>query len=245
MLNKTLETLKANKTIESLRSNKTVDKALQTLNMNKEKALESFKEFAKSDFIQGIREKSEALSHVTLAEKEKIVDKLVESLLKGQELGADPAEIRAKVKAKLFEHEKGDTLFINNLKYINQLLAASMPRSLAELSDLRETIAHKLVQDVQERQAKETAKRPEQKQTRTHEQSHQAKHSQHSQRPARLDKRMRGEKPQRAAATHQSGDEELSSGSTSPADHRGAAARSEHRTRHHSADPASNENESE
>jgi hypothetical protein len=185
-----------NKTLENLKMNKTFDKALQTLNASK--AIEGIKALAQSDFVQGIREKSEAISQVTLTEKEKLVDRLVESLLKGQELGSDPSEVRSKIKSKLFEHEKGDTLFLNNLKYINQVLASSMPRSLSELSEFRETIAQKLVLDAKQAQGNSSLRKSEK---RDHSNSQQHRNDQSSQNP-RSERRPRGERVQRAAASH-------------------------------------------
>jgi hypothetical protein len=117
-----------------------------------QKTLESLKSLKnaalnRDTLVTELRERTADLAKLTVAEREKILDTLVTQLLKGEDLGDHESSIRAKVKSRLFEKAEGDKLFLSNLKYINEVLTGSLPRSLADLAGFRSTLAHKLVED--------------------------------------------------------------------------------------------------
>lgn len=116
------------KTIENLKNLKTASALRETL-------------------LAEVKQRTAGIVKVTAAEREKILDNVVSQLLKGEELGDQADAIRAKVRTRLFDKAEGDTLFLNNLKYINEVLTGSLPRSIAELTGFRTTLAHKLAED--------------------------------------------------------------------------------------------------
>lgn len=97
--------------------------------------------------VSELKQRTAGIVKITAAEREKILDTVVAQLLKGEELGEQADVIRAKVRARLFDKAEGDTLFLSNLKYINEVLTGSLPRSIAELTGFRATLAQKLVED--------------------------------------------------------------------------------------------------
>ena len=116
------------------------------------KTLENLKNLATKklnaeDIVNEVKARSESLGKLTNAEREKILDKLVGKILQGQDLGDNGDAIRTKIRARLFDKQAGDALFLSNLKYINEVLTGSLPRSLSDLSGFRDTLAAKLVQD--------------------------------------------------------------------------------------------------
>lgn len=104
-----------------------------------------------TQILSDIKSKKDALSEmtfeITTRERERIFEKVVETLLKGEELGNDADKIRERVRARLFDQKDGDRLFFDNLKYINEVLLGSLPKSFEELTSFRTTLAHKLVND--------------------------------------------------------------------------------------------------
>jgi hypothetical protein len=116
------------------------------------KTLENLKNLATKklnaeDIVNEVKARSESIGKLTSAEREKILDKLVGKILQGQDLGDHGDAIRTKIRARLFDKQAGDALFLSNLKYINEVLTGSLPRSLSDLSGFRDTLAAKLVQD--------------------------------------------------------------------------------------------------
>jgi hypothetical protein len=116
-------------------------KAIENLRNLKKAALN------KDTLVTELRSYSENIVKVTAAEREKILDRIVTQLLKGEELGDNAEAIRTKVRARLFAKSEGDALFVNNLKYVNEVLTGSLPASISELTGFRKTLAHKLVED--------------------------------------------------------------------------------------------------
>lgn len=116
------------------------------------KTLENLKNLANQKLnaegiVNEVKARSESIGKLTLAEREKILDKLVNKILQGQDLGDNGDAIRTKIRARLFDKQAGDALFLSNLKYINEVLTGSLPRSLSDLSGFRDTLAAKLVAD--------------------------------------------------------------------------------------------------
>ena len=117
-----------------------------------QKTIENLRNLGKSALnkdaiVTEIKERTAGIIKTTSTEREKILDNLVDQLLKGEELGDNAGAIRSKVRERLFAKAEGDTLFLNNLKYINEVLTGSLPRSIAELTGFRSTLAHRLVED--------------------------------------------------------------------------------------------------
>jgi len=116
------------------------------------KTIENLKNLAATklnaeDIVNEVKARSESIGKLTSAEREKILDKLVGKILQGQDLGDNGDAIRTKIRARLFDKQEGDALFLSNLRYINEVLTGSLPRSLSDLSGFRDTLAAKLVQD--------------------------------------------------------------------------------------------------
>jgi hypothetical protein len=116
------------------------------------KTIENLKNLASKklnaeEIVNEVKARSESIGRLTNAEREKILNKLVGKILQGQDLGENGDAIRTKIRARLFDKQAGDALFLSNLKYINEVLTGSLPRSLSDLSGFRDTLAAKLVQD--------------------------------------------------------------------------------------------------
>jgi hypothetical protein len=92
----------------------------------------------------------EQIGQRTTAEVEKIVTGLVGKLFKGL---TDPVEehVRAEVVKMLVELNTTPRNVVSNLRYLNELVQATAPRSLTDLKTLRTTLALRLIADAKER----------------------------------------------------------------------------------------------
>lgn len=89
------------------------------------------------------------LGEKTGAEFDKLIYGLVEKLVKGSE-GAVDDSVKAEIAAMIVEFNTKDKA-LSSLKYFNELLAATAPKSIEELKNLKSTVATKLVADAQTR----------------------------------------------------------------------------------------------
>lgn len=107
----------------------------------------------------------EQIGQKTTAEIEKIVTGLVSKLLEG---ATEPVEdnVRAEVVKMLVELNTTPRNVVSNLRYLNELVQATAPRSLTDLKTLRATLASRLIADAKERLAK-TAESSDGSQTAT------------------------------------------------------------------------------
>ncbi|NBX17803.1 MAG: hypothetical protein EBR09_10600 [Proteobacteria bacterium] len=92
----------------------------------------------------------EQIGQKTTAEVEKIVTGLVNKLFEGL---TDPVEdnVRAEVVKMLVELNTTPRKVVSNLRYLNELVQATAPRSLTDLKTLRTTLALRLIADAKER----------------------------------------------------------------------------------------------
>lgn len=95
----------------------------------------------------------EQIGQRTTAEIEKIVTGLVSKLLEGS---TEPVEekVRAEVVKMLVELNTTPRNVVSNLRYLNELVQATAPRSLTDLKTLRAKLASRLIADATERLAK-------------------------------------------------------------------------------------------
>lgn len=114
-----------------------------------DKALKNIKSLAplNSGVLKDLRTKSEEIARVAQTEKEKLIDRVITSLLKDRDLGTNPEAVRAEVRARLFEQAKGDALFFQNIKYVNSLVTSLIPRTLQDVPQLKDNIIEKIIQD--------------------------------------------------------------------------------------------------
>lgn len=98
----------------------------------------------------------EQIGQRTTAEVEKIVSGLVSKLFEGL---TEPVEdtVRAEVVKMLTELNTTPRNVVSNLRYLNELVQATAPRSLTDLKTLRTTIAQRLIADAKERLASSEA----------------------------------------------------------------------------------------
>ncbi|MEN9808767.1 MAG: hypothetical protein RLZZ488_334 [Pseudomonadota bacterium] len=132
------------------------DKAFQLVDMAKQavlKALSLTEEETKA--LLG-KLPIEQISQKTTAEVEKIVNGLVSKLLDGAAEPVDEA-IRAEVVKMIVELNTTPRNVVSNLRYLNELVQATAPRSLTDLKTLRTTLAERLIADAKERLEKNGA----------------------------------------------------------------------------------------
>lgn len=132
------------------------DKALQLVDMAKQavlKALSLTEEETKA--LLG-KLPIEQISQKTTTEVEKIVNGLVSKLLDGAAEPIDQA-VRAEVVKMIVELNTTPRNVVSNLRYLNELVQATAPRSLTDLKTLRTTLAERLIADAKERLEKNTA----------------------------------------------------------------------------------------
>jgi hypothetical protein len=108
----------------------------------------------------------EQIGQKTTAEVEKIVTGLVSKLFEGL---ADPVEdqVRTEVVKMLVELNTTPRKVVSNLRYLNDLVQATAPRSLTDLKTLRTTLALRLIADAQERLQKTAGEDAENKSSET------------------------------------------------------------------------------
>ena len=92
----------------------------------------------------------EQIGQKTTVEVEKIVNGLVNKLFEGY---SEPVEesVRAEVVKMLVELNTTPRNVVSNLRYLNELVQATAPRSLTDLKTLRTTLAQRLIADAKER----------------------------------------------------------------------------------------------
>jgi hypothetical protein len=95
----------------------------------------------------------EEIGRRTTTEVEKVVSGLVNKLLEGvSEPVAD--DVRAEVVQMIVELNTTPKNVVSNLRYLNELVQSTAPRSLTDLKGLRTTLAQRLIADAKERLAK-------------------------------------------------------------------------------------------
>jgi len=92
----------------------------------------------------------EQIGQKTTAEVEKIVNGLVNKLFEGYSEPIDES-VRAEVVKMLVELNTTPRNVVSNLRYLNELVQATAPRSLTDLKTLRTTLAQRLIADAKER----------------------------------------------------------------------------------------------
>lgn len=94
----------------------------------------------------------EQIGQKTTTEVEKIVNGLVSKLF---EALPDPVDetVRAEVVKMIVELNTTPKNVVSNLRYLNDLVQATAPRSLTDLKTLRTTVALRLIADANERLA--------------------------------------------------------------------------------------------
>ncbi len=92
----------------------------------------------------------EQIGQKTTAEVEKIVNGLVNKLFEGY---AEPVDesVRTEVVKMLVELNTTPRNVVSNLRYLNELVQATAPRSLTDLKTLRTTLAQRLIADAKDR----------------------------------------------------------------------------------------------
>ncbi|NBW81646.1 hypothetical protein EBR21_07815 [bacterium] len=98
----------------------------------------------------------EQIGQRTTTEVEKIVGGLVNKLFEGLSEPVDEA-VRAEVVKMLTELNTTPRNVVSNLRYLNELVQATAPRSLTDLKTLRTTISQRLIADAKERLASTVA----------------------------------------------------------------------------------------
>ncbi|MEY3901556.1 MAG: hypothetical protein RL189_862 [Pseudomonadota bacterium] len=132
------------------------DKAFQLVDMAKQavlKALSLTEEETKA--LLG-KLPIEQISQKTTVEVEKIVNSLVSKLLDGTTEPVDAA-VRAEVVKMIVELNTTPRNVVSNLRYLNELVQATAPRSLTDLKTLRTTLAERLIADAKDRLEKNSA----------------------------------------------------------------------------------------
>lgn len=136
---------------------------------------EALKTFAKKalgslplteDEIQTLRGKLklEMLGEKATFEIERIATGLVNKLVQGddQQVGDD---VRTEIVAMLVELNTTPKNVLSNLKYVNEVIVATAPRSLSDVKNLRTTLLNRLVADakkrIEERANASTSEQPE------------------------------------------------------------------------------------
>lgn len=96
----------------------------------------------------------EQIGQKTTTEVEKVVNSLVTKLFEGL---PDPVDetVRAEVVKMIVELNTTPKNVVSNLRYLNELVQATAPRSLTDLKSLRTTVALRLIADANERLSSE------------------------------------------------------------------------------------------
>ena len=91
-----------------------------------------------------------ALGQKTSAELEKVAHELVSKFVttNGEEL---TEEIKHEITAKLIELDASPKGLLSQLRYVNEVVATTAPKTIADVKNLRTTIAEKLVADAKKR----------------------------------------------------------------------------------------------
>ncbi len=102
----------------------------------------------------------EELGQKTTTEIEKVVSGLVEKLFSGLNEPVDEA-VKSEVIQMIVEMNTTPKNVVSHLRYVNELFQATAPKNLGDLKTLRTTIATKLIEDAQDRIAKNTVQNAE------------------------------------------------------------------------------------
>ena len=106
------------------------------------------------------------ISHKTTAEIEKVTQDLVGKFVTtGQNSSNSPSEeVKHEIAAKFLDVDPTPKGILNQLRYVNEVVATIAPKSISDVKNLRTTISEKLISDAKKRiEDKNVASKPSHK----------------------------------------------------------------------------------